>query len=182
MQRTCCRVFNLSYRLFSYFVFSHLIMFSYAVHYSTALEHLLLLFPLFSPDSVSHRCSYFKKFNVFLFFSWCFPGFRMGRFVHVLKRHGRRVQIDFPARGWTSITTAACHCPNFPSVRGPCGLNGVVWMVLFATQNKVEKIELEDSYNWEFRASREDFSQKFVTFFLFKQFMEVPYTTHTCRF
>eukprot|EP00434_Breviolum_minutum_P034644 symbB.v1.2.030669.t1/scaffold3433.1/size56802/3 len=29
----------------------------------------------------------------------------MGRFVHVLKRHGRRVKIDFPARGWTSITT-----------------------------------------------------------------------------
>lgn len=29
----------------------------------------------------------------------------MGQFVHVLKRHGRRVQIDFPARGWTSITT-----------------------------------------------------------------------------
>ena len=29
----------------------------------------------------------------------------MGRFVHVLERQGRRVKIDFPAKGWTSITT-----------------------------------------------------------------------------
>ena len=29
----------------------------------------------------------------------------MGRFVHGLERQGRRVKIDFPAKGWTSITT-----------------------------------------------------------------------------
>ena len=57
MQRTCCRVFNLSYHLFSCFVLSHLIMFSYT---GTVLGHLLLLFPLFPPDSFSYRCSYFK--------------------------------------------------------------------------------------------------------------------------
>ncbi|CAJ1337661.1 unnamed protein product [Effrenium voratum] len=30
----------------------------------------------------------------------------MGTFVHVLKKHNRRVKIDYPAAGWTSETTA----------------------------------------------------------------------------
>ena len=51
-----------------------------------------------------------KSLQVFFsrpaFFYYCTRPSRMGQFVHVLKRHGRRVQIDFPARGWTSITTA----------------------------------------------------------------------------
>jgi hypothetical protein len=44
---------------------------------------------------------------------------RMGQFVHVLKRHGRRVQIDFPARGWTSITTATWQMQQLFGFR-PC--------------------------------------------------------------
>mmetsp|Transcript_31519 Transcript_31519/g.59180 ORF Transcript_31519/g.59180 Transcript_31519/m.59180 type:complete len:258 (-) Transcript_31519:117-890(-) len=31
----------------------------------------------------------------------------MGRFVHVVTRHGRRVRIDYPAHGWTSIESEA---------------------------------------------------------------------------
>lgn len=32
---------------------------------------------------------------------------RMGAFVHVLERRGRRVRIDFPAKGWTSSRSAS---------------------------------------------------------------------------
>ena len=69
----------------------------------------------------------------------------MGRFVHVLKRDGRRVKIDFPARGWTSITTAAC--PNFWKKSPFPNCEGPMWFEFFYLQPiiKWRKLGRKDS-------------------------------------
>lgn len=61
MQRTCCRVFNLSYHFFLLFC----LISSYYVFLYSTLQYgfgtsVVAFYSFFPPDSFSHRCSYFK--------------------------------------------------------------------------------------------------------------------------